>query len=243
MTIPTALVGQAHGGSFFCPDWELRVTGRCLTEDLDQADDTPFDDLRQIEIVKSFVKDRYDRTINTRQVTPLTCGRNVWVLSRGNDHRGGTWFDKDEHLIWLLAYGLHRSGIADDFFPYCKSLDAADRLLPDAQDYERAFRDRDSRFAFAIRLEAPMLLKQARENPGEHRVMLGGQFGACLAIEVADELENTVIAFRMDSVVFDHVPLILAAFHAGAKWDVAYEMPSRSLEPGEFAFQYLREAD
>lgn len=236
MSIPNALVSQHHLGSYFCPEWELRVTGRCLEDDLDESIDTPFEDLLKHDIVKSFVKNRFDRSTDTRQVNNLTIGREVWVLSRGHDHRGATWFDEENRIVWLLACGRHRSGQADDFFPYCQSLDA--QLLPTEGDYERAFRDADYRFAFAIRIEAPLLLKRAKESPGELRVMLGGQFGACLAIEVADDLESTVIAFRVDSIVHDYVPIILAAFHPGA-WDVVGRMPSRDLERGEFAYEFL----
>lgn len=196
-----------------------------------------------LQIVKGFVKDRFDRTTDTRQVSPLSCGREVWVLARGNDHRGGTWFDPDERVVWLLAYRLHRSGVPNDFFPYCKELDRQGALLPTSEDYERFLRDRGARFAFAVSIEAPLILRRARENPGEHRVMLGGEFGACIAIEHADELESTVLAFRVETVPFDYVPLILAAFHPDSRWEPATAMPSRPLEASEFAFEHLHERE
>lgn len=72
--------------------------------------------------------------------------------------------------------------------------------------------------------------------------MLGGQFGVCLAIEVADDLEATTVAFKVDSVeAYRHVPMILAAFHADAGWEGAETMPSRELEADERAFQHTHQ--
>ena len=36
-------------------------------------------------------------------------------------------FTSSYWVVWLLAYGLHRSGDPDDFFPPCKRLDAEKR--------------------------------------------------------------------------------------------------------------------
>ena len=51
--------------------------------------DAEFASFQDVEIVKALVKDRSERVEDTRQVAPLTSGVAVWVLSRGNDHRGG----------------------------------------------------------------------------------------------------------------------------------------------------------
>lgn len=237
--LPTALVGRTYGGSYFCREWELRVTGRCLKEDLAAATDVPFEELRKHEIIKALIRERTQRTDDTRQVHPLTCGQPVWVLARGHDHRGATWFDEQERVVWLLAYGRHRSGQAEDFFPYCKDLDEADRLLPSASDYEALLRERDKRFAWSITIEAPVALKKARDSGVEELVMLGGEYGACVAVEAEPEIEATTLAFRTDTVPFSHVPLILAAFHAEVTdWEQVFEMPSRPLRPNEIAFRH-----
>lgn len=240
--LPTGLHGQTHLGSFICREWELRITARCLAEDLGTTGDADFEELLRIEIVKTFVKDRGERVHDTRQVAPLTCGREVWVLARGHDHRGATWHDEENRVVWLLAYGLHRSGRSDDFFPRCKRLDADGRLLPTDADYERLVRDRDKRFAFAIRIEAPLVLRDARRASGEHRFMLGGEFGICVAVEVVEELEAITVAFRVDSTHIDLVPIVLAAMQPG-EWEPATRMPSRRLDPMECAFELVRDRD
>ncbi len=237
---PPALFDQPLHGSYIFERWELRVTRRCLVEDLGRPADADFEDLLHIEIVKTFVKDRKSRTENTRQVAPLTSGRPVWVLARGNDHRAGTWYDEVEQVVWLLAYRKHRSGASDDFFPFCKELDREGRLFPDVDDYERLIRERDLRFVASVRLEAPLVLHQARQTGGEQRVMLGGVMGACVAIEVAEDLESTTVAFRVETIDFDLVPVVLACFHTG-EWTDADRLPSRSLDPDEVAFEHLHE--
>lgn len=234
--LPPSLVKEAHRGGFVCAEWELRITRRCLKEDLGRDRDTPFENLLGQEIVKALVGERFDKTESTRQVSPLTTGRKVWVLARGDDHRGGTWYDAQNRVVWLLAYRRHRSGDDADFFPYAKELDEAGSLLPSAEDYEWLFKDRDHRFAAAVRLEAPLILKKARSHPGEHRVMLGGAYGACVAVEVADEVGATSVAFRVETVPKDYVPVILSALHPGAEWELSASMPGRQIDNDEIAF-------
>jgi hypothetical protein len=106
---------------FLCEEWELRLTRRCLEEDLGRSPDTNFGDLLGVEIIKAFIARRRERHDNTREVAPLTSGKTVWRLSRGHDHRGATWYDPDDKVVWLLAYGLHRSGEPEDAFPYFSS--------------------------------------------------------------------------------------------------------------------------
>jgi hypothetical protein len=239
--LPPSLVGESHRGGFVCAEWELRVTERCLRDDLG-APGAAFENITSREIVKAFVKDRFDQPEGTREVAPLTQGDQIWVVAYGHDHRGGTWFDEVNRVVWLVAYGLHRSGQADDFFPYCKALDEADELLPRKEDYKALIEDRDWRFSAALRIEAPLILKEARELQAELRRLLGGTHGACIAVEVSEDLEQTTIAFKTPTVVWDYVPVILAAFHPDGEWDGAASMPSRPLDDDEVAFVHLHES-
>src|ERR1700722_8096957 len=169
MDRPVSLIGTTVGGAFICEQWELRVTARCIEEDLNATPDSDFESMRGLEIVKAFVGDRATHSNGTRQVTPLSCSHEVWVLARGNDHRGATVHDVPREVVWLLAYGRHRSGKPDDFFPYCKGLDSDRRLLPTAADYKRMFTERDRWFAEAVRVEAPVILLKARKADGEYK--------------------------------------------------------------------------
>ncbi len=164
-------------------------------------------------------------------------------MGQGNDHRGATWFDTKSRVMWLLAYRLHRSGSPDDFFPYAKALDAAGRLFPTEADYERMIRERDHRFIQAVRIEAPLVREQAIKTREEQRVMLGGELGACVSIEIADDLRELTVAFATTSVPWDLVPIILQCFWVSQDWSPAERLPSRPLEAGEVAFRCMYEQE
>jgi hypothetical protein len=63
-----------------------------------------------------------------------------------------------------------------------------------------------------------------------------------MAIELADSLEQTTVAFLVETIPSqEHLSLILAALHGHAGWEMTDRMPSRPLEPGEVAFVHLHE--
>ena len=154
-----------------------------------------------------------------------------------------SFYDEDEAVIWLVAYGRHRSGASDDFFPRCKELDVEGRLLPVQADIARMYRDRDKRFVEAVTIEVPLALKAARETEGEYRCTIGGELGTGLAIEVIEELEATsiTVAFRpaaggpLTTVTMEQGQVLLQSLACG-KWEMIGRMPSRDLEPDEVAF-------
>jgi hypothetical protein len=240
--LPPSLVGETHEGGFLCSNWELRITARCLRDDLQAASGSSFEDVSQHEIVKALVRDRRARTEDTRQVSQIRTGLPVWVLSRGHDHRGATVFDDVERVVWLVAYSRHRSGAADDFFPYCRSLAAAGDLLPTEADYERLIRERDRRFAYAVTIEAAYVLAEARRTGEEQRIALGGRFGTLVSVEVDRELEAEAItlALKIETVVYDYLPVILAAFEPTDEWAQIYRLPTRELMDDEMAWTVTR---
>lgn len=238
MDRPASLVGKSVEGAYICEKWELRVSARCLDEDLNAASDADFEAISGLEIIKAFVKDRSSQPTSSRQVSPLTCGQRVWRLGYGHDHRGATLYDADADVIWLVAYGRHRSGQADDFFPYCKALDAEERLLPTENDYLRMFKERDGRFVNAVSVEAPIIISEARAAAGEHKCVVGGELGVGVSIEVAEELDATAITVAFlasDIETIEQGQVLLAALSPG-KWEMIGRMPSRELEAGEVAF-------
>jgi hypothetical protein len=143
--------------SFICKRYELRVTRRCLEEDLGRDPDSDFAELLDKatpEIVTALVKKRCDSPMDRSEIAPLSSGRTVYRLAFGDDHRGGTWHDERFGVVWLLAYRLHRSGKPDDAFPYIKGLDEAGRLLPTEADYKALFDDHGHRAAMVAPEEA-----------------------------------------------------------------------------------------
>lgn len=243
MDRPESLVGHAVGGTRICKDWELRVTARCLDEDLNADPESAFKSIEGLEIIKAFVKDRAETYKASKKISPLSSGEDVYRLAYGHDHRGGTYYEADEGVVWLVAYGRHRSGTPDDFFPYCKQLDAEDRLLPVEADLARMYRDRDRRFVDAVTVEAPLILKKARETNGEYTCTVGGKLGASVTIEVVEELEMSSITIAMEPaddnpfsrVTLEQAQVLLVALVSG-KWTEATRMPSRELTDDEVAY-------
>jgi hypothetical protein len=230
-------------GSYICDEWELRVTERCINEDLGRKSDALFSDLLSVPIIKAFVSKRCDRTDDTRQVNDVRCKVPIWVLARGDDHRGGTLYDEQNKVLWLVASGRHRSGEPDDFFPYCAGIDREGRLLPTETDYERLFDERAERFVYQMRVEAPLLLQAAAASPGtEVSGTLGGRFGVGVTIEVDDDLQVTTVAIQVGEAPWEQLMLVLAAIHADEAWEPIDGMPHRELEAGEMAWAHMKES-
>lgn len=243
MDRPLSLVGRAVRCAHICKDWELRVTARCLDEDLNADATADFESISGLGIIKAFVKDRSTTVVSSREIRPLTSGQEVWALGYGNDHRGATFYDEEEGVVWLVAYGRHRSGTPGDFYPVCKQLDNDGQLLPKKADMVRLYKDRDRRFVDAVTVEAPVVLKAARKVEGEYRCTIGGELGAGLAIEVVEEMNATAItvAFKpagggpLSHVTMEHGQVLLQALACG-QWELISRMPSRDLAPDEVGF-------
>lgn len=140
-----------------------------------------------------------------------------------------------------MAYRRHRSGEPDDFFPWVQELDKRGELFPGKADYEQLEHDRAERFAKAILIECPQVLKVARASPDtEIKRELGGEYAIAVTVEVADDLEAITIAFDLRTLqVVEHIPAILAALAPDAEgWEEVGRMPKRVLLDTEWAFQY-----
>jgi hypothetical protein len=237
------LVNTSVGGSFVCADYELRVTERCLAEDVGTPTDRPFDDLAGHEIIKAFINRRSDSPIDTKQVAPLTSRETVYRLGYGDRHRGATWHDSAQRVVWLMAYAQHEFKDKGDAFPYFKELDAERRLFPTERDYERLFRDRDQRFALAVAAEATILVSAARAAPGEERsAMIGGELGVSVTLVVVETLEELYVAIRMSGLTSENLAIVLAALTGKDSFDEiedAHEVPNRPLASDELGFRCL----
>lgn len=243
--VSTALIDVSLAGSYLCAGYELRVTERCLTEDLGSVTPEPFDDLANHEIIKAFVNRRRSGADDTRRVTPLSTGKTVYRLAYGDRHRGATWFDEANGVVWLLAYALHEFEGTADAFPYFKVLDAEGRLFPTEGDYRSLFLDRDRRFAEVVGREAEELLLAARGAPGEEqRGVVGGRLGVGVAVEVLETLEEVYLAVKVRGLTAENLPILQAAFfpdHEADDLEDVRALPGRDLGKDEIAFRVLRD--
>lgn len=228
-----------HGRFLVGPNRELRITERCLTEDLRRGPDAHLEDIQNHEIIRALVRERRDKDIG-RPLTGLTTQLPVGVLAHGHDHRGATWFDEQHGVVWLMAYRLHRSGQPDDFFPLVQELDAQDQLFPTETDYERLELDRADRFVKSVLIESQQLLKAGRATPEvEVSRELGGAYAVAVTVEVADDLESITVAFDLRTLrIPEHKLAILAALVPAGGWVEVDRMPSRALEHTEQAYQF-----
>ena len=234
-------IGTAH----LCEIYELRITRRCLENDLEYFGEAPFEELEQHEIVKALVKRRSDGPTDTREVAPLSSGKRVYRLAYGDRHRGATWYDERYGVVWLLAYAQHEFEDRGDAFPYFKELDENRRLLPGPADYEELLRERDGRLGSEIGADVERLLRQSREAPGMEVVgVLGGAVEVTIVVTVVESLGELHVAVQMMGVEREHFVLALAALFEGKDFDeieTAEMMPDRALRPGELGFRALLE--
>jgi hypothetical protein len=246
--VPESLVNTAHRGSYFLEKYELRITRRCLTEDFGEPAGTPIADLLDQEIVKALIKDRATTATGGKTVGPAAGENTYYRLGYGDDHRGATWWDSANKVVWLCAYhGRHRSGEPDDaskeLFP---RLITDEQMKPTADDYERLFEERDEWFDDHVLPDAQELLAQARSEPGkEYRRTVGGQAPVGCLFDVVSTLEETYIALFPLDLDFQQLLKILAAFFPDSRfedWEPIEALPTRKLDldQGEFGYRLLR---
>jgi hypothetical protein len=242
--IPAKLQNAPNRGSYLAETYELRITGRCLEEDLGVRVGTPFEDLLNEDIVRGFVGKRGSSRGQGEEFTGHGTGRTLYKLGF-RDQRGTTWYDEDEEVVWLLACRRHRSGAPDDAYPYMEQLGTTGRLLPTAGDYEALFDDRDDRAAEVVVEEAADLLTQARDEPGVEKTgVLGHRAPVSVVVELTDGIEEVCIAFSVAAVPAAWVMLIPVWFLPRSHFDQWMEtaaFPTRALEEGEICLRWVEE--
>ena len=231
-----AETGIAVGGSFLYESWELRITARCLTEDLEVAPDVGFESVIGHPIVHAFHKKRSDRVDDTKTIGPEAGEQTVYRLQGGERERGATWWDATNRVVWLCGSRRHTSGADDDAFPYFLELMELGRLLPAKGDVNALLDDRAERLANVLPEAAQALLERARADP---EIEVSGRLANAnvgVLVEVIETLEATYVAIigaRSRQVIY----AILAAFFASAEfseWTFEPRLPTRDLDMSRF---------
>jgi hypothetical protein len=148
-------------------------------------------------------------------------------------------------VVWLCAYGLHRSGEDDDAFPYFDELIRSGSLLPTEADYAALFDDRGQRFADTLYEDAQQLLIRARSNAGvEQFGVLGGEQATAVVVNVVETLEEIYVAFSVAHIDTTRLVMILSAFDTDASfpdWELVETFPTRPLrlDNGEICYRIL----
>lgn len=233
--MPSKPPGECLGRSLLCQaGHELRVTARCLHADLGADSTATFESLLRHEIVKAFRRRRHDAVYGTSTVGPACGSDTLWVLRYGHHHRGATWFDGDQNIVWLCAYARHRSGDPNDAFPYFEELRAAELVRPTAADYEALFTDRAERFSAVVEAEAQALLAAARLEPGtEQRRVIGTTRPVGVVVHIVETLEETYVAVLGDTTGPTELQLLLVALFPDRPfdhWRQERRLPTRDLD-------------
>lgn len=244
MRISASLQDSPNRGSYLVESYELRITGRCLAEDLGVDAQASFESLLGQDIVRGLVGKRAAAPTGGEEFTGHGTGLSLQKL-RFRDQRGATWYEEEKAVVWLLACGLHRSGDPDDAYPYMERLGQEGRLIPTDSDYEALFDDRAERAAEVVVEEAQELLSAAREQASIEQVgVLGEQAPVSVVVEMTDGVEEVCIAFSVTVVPPAWVTLIPAWFVPHSRFDQWMEtasFPVRPLEDGEICLRWIDE--
>ena len=231
------------------------MTIRCLDEDLEgtTAEDAyrPVGELDN-DVVRKFISMRSQDPKGVEKVHPLEHASEVYTLHAG-EWRGATWHDREHDTVWLLAGRFHRSGKAEDAYPYFKGLDADRRLLPTAEDYELLFSIQAGSFVDDVMGKAPRLLEEARgRSPAEVQAFVG-TVPISVAVVIEDGIEFVYLAIMMSGWTDDGpepppnwTTILWAAFFPWVNdviAEIGYEneIAGRPAKDGEMIYLSIRE--
>ncbi len=205
----------------------LRVTLRTLRDDLKLEEailDEPYEILAEHHpILKAFVERRGQQPTGTETTNLPVSIQTVFNLHFGR-YRGLTWHDEEDDVVWLLGVGWHEEGSRDDAYAYLKGLDVDDRLMPDADDYERLYRlslaEGPTSFADLFKeviARGPTLRESAAADPGTlHEVDLAGVLIA--QVRVTEESDGATFTIVTYEVRFQMPPRQPGVLPSGDEW-------------------------
>jgi hypothetical protein len=184
------------------PARHLRVTLRCLEEDLGLSTDLFAQrDAREFvtrhPVVSKFVDLRSqapDVGETIQSLTPFGAYRSLHT-GRG---RGATFWDAEYETCWLVAYSeYHATGDRKDVYNYFQRLDENGLLAPTADDFENLLSETPGALIDALREVGPQLLGEARTFPGDEirkdfvaSVQHGAVGTAIMTVDIVCEIDG-----------------------------------------------------
>lgn len=239
---------RLHLRSFVCrAGHELRVAGRCLTEDLNESFEASFEELEKRHgIVRAFRRERRASTVGADTLGPAGGSRPLTVLRHTHNWRGVTWLDEEVGVVWLCACGWHRSGQTDDAFQQFEALRDDGRIWPIDEDYEALAADRGEQFVAFVISDAPRLLATARAAPEIEHVLTIGREPVALVVRVIETLEETFVAVSGVNLTPPLFQLLLVSLYPDRRfeeWRPEPRLPTRELDHtrAEFCLSIVHE--
>jgi hypothetical protein len=232
--------GRFHERSFVCAvGHELRVTARCVQVDLSDSPESQFERLvDRHDIVRAFLRERHLQPVGADTVGPAD-DRPLTVLRHTHHVRGATWHDEEEGVVWLCACGRHRSGQADDAFPYFERLRGDGSIWPADPDYEGLDADRGARFAAFVVADAPAVLAAARADPDTEQTLAIGLEPVTVLVRIVETMEETFVAISGINLTLEALQLLLVALYperAFNDWRQEPRLPRRELDHSRAEF-------
>lgn len=227
---------RAHLRSFVCvAGHELRITRRCVSNDLGDSAEASFDELANRHgIVKAFRRERRAATAGVDSIGSAGGDRPLTVLRHTHHWRGATWFDPELGVVWLCACRRHRSGDPDDAFPYFLELRDAGQIWPDDDDREALEVDRADQFTAFVLTDAPALLAAARAAPEAEQVATIGREPVAIVVRIVETMEETFVAVSGLRLSLPGLQLLLVALYPERgfeEWRTEASLPTRPLDP------------
>ena len=167
----------------------LRVTARCLRDDLLLSDEDSGRDARSFrarhDVLRAFVNKREGAPAEGEPIQGLE-PHGAYLSLHHSRWRGVTRWDASNDVCWLLAFSpTHASGELRDAYNYFQSLHRRDELLPTADDYELLEDITPANFIDGIAAVGADLYRDARSNP---RTVFTETYGGGSADVVVDVL-------------------------------------------------------
>ena len=226
---------RTHLRSLICvAGHELRITARCLREDLGDSPGALFADLyRRHGIVKAFRRERSGATAGPDPLGPGGGARPLTVLRHTHHWRGVTWFEDAEGVVWLCACGWHRSREPGDAFDVFEQMRRDGRIWPTEEDYEALAADRGEQFAALVVDDGPRLLAMARANRETEQVLVIGREPVSIVVHVVETLEETFVAVSGVTISPSQLQLLLVSLYPDRRfeeWRLEDRLPTRELD-------------
>ncbi|HYK95427.1 MAG TPA: hypothetical protein VE011_06135 [Candidatus Dormibacteraeota bacterium] len=225
--------------------YDIRVTARCMVEDLAADPTGQLEDIAKHPIIRGLCgKHDLDPSF-VDSVGPAAGEETLGVLQFGDDHRGAVWHDKRNNAFWLCAYRWHRSGTPDDAFPYFERLLADDRIYPDDLDRIMLYRDRAERLIDAIPQDGGRLRMSALASPSREISGSIGPFPARVVVVEVDGLHELYVALKIVPFDVNQLDAVLLALCPSADvwqaWRPVVELPTGRVDVarGELAYSCL----
>lgn len=230
------------------PAADLRVTARCCIEDLDADPDATLGTLAAAHsVVDKFRALRSQSPVGQERIQSIAPA-HVYSLHAGR-HRGATLHDRWNAAVWLLASRIHRAGDAGDSYAFFERLHQGGRLLPDTDDYERLFRERDKRIVPSIVYQMRSLAREARQSPETERWAVladGTRVSAYVVVaypapaEGGPAVQEAWLAVQEQNLRVGWLDIIRSAFlpEPPSTWQGTRDLPWRQIASDEIGFHH-----